>query len=1221
MKPHDLRKYRSYGLILCLSVIFACQQTSEVPVPEGTAGFETPQVSPFKMPEAKPFTWKEIPQDSVPVGRTMKFDLDKLPTTNLDLQAERQLEVPITERPFSIEDLETIPFETFVEQDSISPIIQPIAEPTFVELNTPQKADNTNAGLLKIAEAEGLLGNVIYYQKTDPNGYHWISTEKALIKFVGDGFETYKIVPESFSGIQDAILQLEFLPDGRGFATTLSRGFYILDWEKGVQEYYEGSYGFAKILIDSEGVIWAGTIQNGLKIIDLEKKTISVISTENLPFPGIFGAQEDSKGNIWLGSVASVGFINPEKTKIYIFDDFPKIQQTPFYDFTEDENGTVWFSSFSFGLKGISLSDQKIKFIGEEQGFSGQVVNLQIDTSGKLWIGSVNTFTVFDPENETLKTINTNQSPIGGGPPSFSLIDENGLYWYGTKSSGLLVYDPEGMDARHFNTDDGLVSNDVWGIGQDSKDRVWLATYGGINIYNPNDGSLKLLQYKNNLGSNDQRGLTFLSEDEIFIGAAGGFSLIDLKSNTMTFYEGNSELARFFWRAIKDRNGLIWIASNNGLILFDREKNTMKKLDAFSGLAGNTAYSVIGPDKKGLIWIVTDSGINSIDPENSTMNFLGIPEGLLSENQSVAFERSNGMMVIGGAGGVSLINSERDSIINIDARHGLIPETLYDAIEINGRLHIGSSNGIIIIDEPDPEIPGSDWKFTKYNRDEGFPYSDYNQLTATQTKDGAVWWAASPIMSVVFNDPDTHKSLSNEALITGIKIMDQNPVFYNPKTNGYSELDSLSTNSSKSYLEENNIRWSGITKRTGMPLDLSLPHHQNSLTFDFSNPTIRSRDDLEYKYLLQGHDSEWSENTRASSSNTYFNLLPGNYEFKVITKGRDGVWSEPAVFAFTINPPWWATWWAFFIYAFALALLIYIIVQLRSSYLKRENRLLEERVNHRTSQLKKSIEELKSTQEQLIQSEKMASLGELTAGIAHEIQNPLNFVNNFSEVSNELIQEIREEQKKEKSDQNLVNEILGDIEENLSKINHHGKRADSIVKGMLQHSRNSSNDKELSDINVIADEYLRLSYHGLRAKDKSFTAEFKLDLDESIPKIEIVPQDLGRVLLNLINNGFYAAGEKKQKLNGSQEFMPSVTVSTKKHEDGVEIRVRDNGEGIPEDIKSKIFQPFFTTKPTGKGTGLGLSMSYDIITKGHEGTLEVESKKGEYTEFIIILPN
>ncbi len=288
-----------------------------------------------------------------------------------------------------------------------------------------------------------------------------------------------------------------------------------------------------------------------------------------------------------------------------------------------------------------------------------------------------------------------------------------------------------------------------------------------------------------------------------------------------------------------------------------------------------------------------------------------------------------------------------------------------------------------------------------------------------------------------------------------------------------------------------------------------------------------------------------------------------------------------------------------------------------------------------------ALTELKATQSQLIQSEKMASLGELTAGIAHEIQNPLNFVNNFAEVSIELIDEMIEQsavggqqsavvgqqsavggQQSAVGSWQLAKEIADDIKNNLEKIQHHGKRADAIVKGMLQHSRTSSGVKEPTDINALCDEYLRLAYHGLRAKDKSFNADFKTDFDEDLPKINVIPQDFGRVLLNLINNAFYAVtkGDLTGDLTGPLSRNPTVTIATRKTGEMVEISVKDNGPGIPDEIKDKIFQPFFTTKPTGEGTGLGLSLSYDIVTKGHGGELKVNSKEGEGTEFIIFLP-
>jgi two-component system NtrC family sensor kinase len=266
--------------------------------------------------------------------------------------------------------------------------------------------------------------------------------------------------------------------------------------------------------------------------------------------------------------------------------------------------------------------------------------------------------------------------------------------------------------------------------------------------------------------------------------------------------------------------------------------------------------------------------------------------------------------------------------------------------------------------------------------------------------------------------------------------------------------------------------------------------------------------------------------------------------------------------------------------------------------------------------LTQTVNDLKATQAQLIQSEKMASLGELTAGIAHEIQNPLNFVNNFSEVSSELIDEMTEAL--EKKDTEGATAIANEIKMSLEKINLHGKRAEGIVKSMLQHSRTSTGKKEPTDINALADEYLRLAYHGMRAKEKSFNATIKTDFDERIGLVKIISQDIGRVILNLITNGFYALNEKK-KLN-NDHYEPILTLTTKKIGEKIEICVGDNGTGIPQKAIDKIFQPFFTTKPTGQGTGLGLSLSYDIVTKSHDGELTVETKEGESTRFRIILP-
>ena len=399
---------------------------------------------------------------------------------------------------------------------------------------------------------------------------------------------------------------------------------------------------------------------------------------------------------------------------------------------------------------------------------------------------------------------------------------------------------------------------------------------------------------------------------------------------------------------------------------------------------------------------------------------------------------------------------------------------------------------------------------------------------------------------------------------------------------------------------------------------------------------------VKYQYKLNGYDADWSS-IKDEASATFGNLYEGTYTLNVKARSPEGIWSKPLTYTFTVLPPFWRTWWAYLLYAlvFLGSLRAYIVY--RSRALRRENRILEDKVSLRTNQLqgktvelqKKSSEletsltNLKATQTQLVQKEKMASLGELTAGIAHEIQNPLNFVNNFSELSAELVGELEEEHQKPQRDDELEVELLTDLKDNLTKILHHGNRASNIVKGMLEHARSSTGEVLPTNLNKLTEEYLRLAYQGLRAKDKAgatgtperdrFNCALETNFDASVGRVSVIPQEIGRVLLNLFNNAFYAVHQRQQTTT-DDGYQPTVTVSTGLTSQGVEIRVRDNGTGMSEAVKAKIFQPFFTTKPTGQGTGLGLSLSYDIVTKGHGGNLTVSSEEGQGTEFVIQLP-
>ncbi len=430
----------------------------------------------------------------------------------------------------------------------------------------------------------------------------------------------------------------------------------------------------------------------------------------------------------------------------------------------------------------------------------------------------------------------------------------------------------------------------------------------------------------------------------------------------------------------------------------------------------------------------------------------------------------------------------------------------------------------------------------------------------------------------------------------------------------------ISSNPSFVYFSALNINYKPLTLSTGVNniSELSLKHDQNNISIETGIIDYYSNGKSHIRYKLEGKNrsEEWQYGPSYFTIR-YDGLDPGNYKLTTQASNAGNEFNGPEkVLIINISPPWWNTWWARTLFILTFGFALWTFIQYRSRNLKLRNAVLEEKVMHRTKELKHSLEDLRDAQTQLIQQEKMASLGELTAGIAHEIQNPLNFVNNFSDINAELIDEMKDEIKTGNLEEGL--HVADILKENNLKINHHGRRADSIVKGMLMHSRKSSGQKELVDINALADEYLRLSFHGLRAKDKSFNSTILTDLDENIPKMKIIPQDIGRVFLNLFNNSFYSVSEKKLMM--PLEYEAIVSVKSKQLSGQVEIRINDNGMGIPQNLIEKIFQPFFTTKPAGQGTGLGLSLSYEIITKGHGGTIEVETKEGEYTEFIIKLP-
>jgi signal transduction histidine kinase/ligand-binding sensor domain-containing protein len=980
----------------------------------------------------------------------------------------------------------------------------------------------------------------------------------------------------------------------------------------------------------------------------------------------------DSKSYIWMSSSNGLyKFDETNKRFIAHLATTDSARQRAFFGITEDASqpGVLWFTNFSLsafdgsidattnkGLWRFSIdNDSATVYYHNPQNpasiSSDTIFKVFNDSKGRLWMGTMSGLSLFDPaKSNFINYYPTGKVELGEKAVIDILEDKSGNFWC-QAGNGILYFDTKSRKFTRITSNpketDGLLSNygthtffvdqtgSLWfGVGVDGVQ--WINSQrSGFIQYGDNPGAMHYFP-----GGRVQ-GFAKSFDGTVWIGAQHGLYRWQPQTDSFTqikFWKGKP-VNEFAALPLVDHKGKIWFLGGNnrdyGLDCYDpgtgkTQYYRYKKNDSTS-LSSNV-ISRIYEDHLGNIWVGTQGGICRLDQQ--TQKFIRYPyilnddfntqnHGALDDDEVLSiFEDKSGTLWVGtNNGGLNRFNRETGTFTSyINALPGFDcvmsiyqdnPNSLWVGTYFGGFFRFNVKTG-------KPE------KFTEKN---GLLYDGANTILEDSSHN---LWLTSPRGISIFN-PQTRlvrtlttvNGLPPSNLRSAIKISNREFLFNSD--NGFFVADpedfAPDPNPPVVHIESVGFIVPGSKPTKDSTIfasgkkDIRLSYNENRLTFNYVGLYYQQASLVKYSYKLEGYDKDWI-NAGSQRTVTYTNLSPGTYTFTIKAANSGGVWTtkNPSL-VITILSPWWKTWWAYLLYALLIIVLIWSYIHYRSKALRRENIVLEEKINHRTKQLQQSLTDLKSAQSQLIQSEKMASLGELTAGIAHEIQNPLNFVNNFSDVNKELLQELKEEA--DKGNIKDVKAIADDVIGNEEKINHHGKRADAIVKGMLQHSRQSSGQKELTDINALADEYLRLSYHGLRAKDKNFNAAIETDFDNSIGKINIIPQDIGRVLLNLFNNAFYAVNEQKS-LN-SISYEPKVFVGTQKFNGKIQITVRDNGNGIPQKILEKIFQPFFTTKPTGQGTGLGLSLSYDII-KAHGGEIKVESKEGEGSTFIIQLP-
>ena len=963
--------------------------------------------------------------------------------------------------------------------------------------------------------------------------------------------------------------------------------------------------------VDRTGMMWLGTATEGVNVFN--PGAVNFRNVRHDPenpsslAPGIvWGIYEDQQGTLWVGSDEGSGGNHltqfdgsTKEVKKHRFDpENPNsLLNGSYRSFAEDGMGQFWVA----GTGGLSRFDRK----------SGHV-------------------TRFRHENRRNRQRNI----------VFSLITDNrdpNFLWVGS-AGGLDRFDIETEEytSIRLNPDTSVVDHTVYSIWNDGNGALWLGSDNGLYKVDAEEHIELISSY-------DPKDTTQISDNSIY-------SIVERSREP----------------------GILWLACTNGggLNRFDTKTGVATHFTKEDGLPDNVIYGIL-EDDDGTLWMSTNGGLCNFNPDTYQIRNYGLDDGLMAlEYSQNAYEKgAGGVLYFGSGEGFTAFEPAYLNTNSVPPQVAIADFKLFNQSVLPGSDSPLdkplSKNPTINLDYDQNEISfdfvalhfgnpsRNKYAYQLEGFDEGWinsgtqrtatytnlPPGDYTFRVKASNADG-VWneTGASVVLSI---SPPWYRTIWAYFLFASILAL---TVFGVDRFQRYrisikeeeraalreAELRAEAENKRRADTEELSKIGRAITstfsinkiidtvyENVNSLMDAAIfgvgIYNEKKKCLDF--PATKEEGEMLSPYSNRLDDENWlsvhcfkngEEIVIADFENEYSKYL------KSVSKPIAGKSPASIIYLPLIQQD---------------KVIGVITTQsfTKDAYSEYHVNLLRNLANYAAiaidnasayRKLNTTIGELQSTQEQLIQSEKMASLGELTAGIAHEIQNPLNFVNNFSDINGELIEELKEELAKGNKEEALL--IANDLQENENKIVHHGKRAEEIVRSMLQHSRGSEGVKEVTDINAVCDEYLRLAYHGLRAKDKSFNAEFTFNPDEKLPQAEVVPQDIGRVLLYLINNAFQAVNERR--LHEKNGYQPEVIVSTKLSKKHIEISIKDNGGGIPDRVRDKIFQPFFTTKPAGTGTGLGLSMSYDIITKGHGGDLKLETVEGEGTQFFVTLP-
>ena len=1104
------------------------------------------------------------------------------------------------------------------------PEVLKAAEPLYDSLSTP-----FGRGIPEITRyttQDGLPQSITRSVLQGADGLMWFLSVETLSKFDGNSFTTYN----RFNGLMEETYSRNFVLDGqdRIWIATLD-GITVFDG-RSFTTYTVDKDGnklgvIESIVEDNDGTLWLGS--RGNELFHFQNDQITRVAVMDELTTGELGKLLiDKEGRVIILSDNNLVFIY-DGTEITSYNKIPEnnVPESRLSLFSDSEKN-IWFYTGNGKISKYNGSEITYYEIGEMDP-EDRVTDLTEDSNGYIWLSTTNGLSYFDG----LVFTNYSNADLGISDNSILSIafDREGSLW-ALYQSGVMKINPtlsfpEVPGERNLRSIIPDPSGDIWiatdkGFGKYEEDK--LASYGHELLSDPNYRlrSFPIFDYEGKLWflvvDEQIEGLKLIKFDGTYFtiyGPEQGFTKemssecftlesIDRHTNTLRItcrdkvleFDGERIIQQNFLPDVRiasylvDNNGHLWFGTaEHGIYKYDGTQ--LSQFSTNTGLVSNM-INRIAEDQLGNIWATIDYG--NVRITDTTVSAFNALDGLANLMAGITPDTVNNVLWFGSISGlasldISQFNEEKPRFRRYNTLTGFsigpLRTPFYDA---KGRVWSLTNSNLFKLDYPALiELPAAE------------PYIKNIHLNHQPVS----WLSLAPFQ----NEKDSMAAINEMGLKFGERLSNEQLL---SQFHSYGE-----------------VSFDSVHAPHFIPVNLSLPFENNSISFEFSTISPTYGASTQYQYRLEGSDDDWSTLTDRTEA-SFGNLPEGSYTFVLRALNVNGEWSEIS-YPFVIRPPWQRTWWAYLLYLMVLGGTIFGFIFWRTRSLEEDRHRLENEVTNRTAelqqsnlQLEESLSELKAAQSQLVQQEKLASLGQLTAGIAHEIKNPLNFVNNFSGVSIELLEEAFDEiaklEKSEISDE--ISAILTDVKANLSKIYEHGTRADGIVQSMLLHSRGGDGKMEPTPLNPIIKEYVNLAFHGMRASKEPINVDIDLQLDESVGDVALIAEDFSRVILNLCNNAFDAMRDKLTGDGGpGTGYVPKLSVRTHQTEKAVTIEIEDNGPGIPDEIKDKILQPFFTTKKGTQGTGLGLSITNDIV-KAHGGSMDIDSQPGQ-TVFIIKL--